>query len=163
MPSHFLSLFQPFSPLSDYISTFIWYSQNALRSCATLFALREGYTCWFLQREERKISDSSPLPQKLPAPLGNSSAASLLVRTAPLHANCFVFLTLSTSILSEQKAAWTEKKGSPQFKMQLLKQYEPEVKEEMLATEWWIYDNRVKRLSFPFRGFFFSFFAVGSV
>lgn len=76
--------------LSDCISTFIWYSQTALLCRAAFLIPRGGYTCRFLQREER-IADSSPLLNSRPVLWATTPPPPLLVRTPLCHANCFVF------------------------------------------------------------------------
>ncbi len=101
--------------------------------------------------ERRENSRFLSTAQQPSSPLGNNSAASLLVRTPLCHANCFVFLTLSLfpSILSEQKAVWKEKKG-------LFSPFQNSAFETVWAhadrgnaTSLWIYDYRVKALGFP--------------
>lgn len=88
--SPFPSSFQPFSPLPDCISTFIWYSQNALLCCVTFLTLRGGYTLP-VSPERGENSRFPSTAQQPSSPPGNNSTASLLVRTPLCHANCFVF------------------------------------------------------------------------
>lgn len=106
--------------LSDCISTFIWYSQTALPCRAAFLIPRGGYTCRFLQREER-IADSSPLLNSRPVLWATTPPPPLLVRTPLCHANCFVFffltLSLSSSILSVQKAVWKERRKKGLFSL----------------------------------------------
>lgn len=138
--------------LSDCISTFIWYSQTALPCRAAFLIPRGGYTCRFLQREER-IADSSPLLNSRPVLWATTPPPPLLVRTPLCHANCFAFFfwhspsPQASSLCKRQFERRGEKKVfSLCFKIQPLKQFEPMRIGEMY---WWIYDYRVKGLGFP--------------
>lgn len=138
--------------LSDCISTFIWYSQTALPWRAAFLIPRGGYTCRFLQREER-IADSSPLLNSRPVFWATTPPPPLLVRTPLCHANCFAFFfwhspsPQASSLCKRRFERRGEKKVfSLCFKIQPLKQFEPMRIGEMY---WWIYDYRVKGLGFP--------------
>lgn len=161
-----------FSSLSDCISTFIWYSQNALVCCATFHHHHhslnpppppQGKLHLPVSPKRRENCRFLSTAQQPSSPLGNNSTASLLVRTPLCHANCFVFLRLSLfqSIPSERKAVWSEKKGlfSP-FHNSAFETVWAHADGEN-ARSWWIYDYRVKGLGCPTGGFWAC--GVGSV
>lgn len=129
-------LISAFSPLSDCINTFIWYSQNALVCCATfLCPPRESYTCRFLQREER-IADSCPLLNSRSVLWATTPPPSCLSEHLfAMQIALFFWGSRSSkaSPLSERQFGVRKKVFSPHFIIQPLKLFELMLTGKMLG------------------------------
>lgn len=132
-------LISAFSLLSDCISTFIWYSQNALLCSTTFLTLKGGCTCQFLQREQQislhcstAVQSSGQQLRRLPACQNTSLPCKLLYLI--FFVLFFDTLDLPKHPLWAKGSLEGEKKVfSSHFKIQPLKQLEPMLIGEVLC------------------------------